>query len=45
MLRFGINVVLRECTDSSLMYEVGNHDGAYKGYSGCNCIVVLYNTK
>ena len=26
-------------------YEVGNHDGAYKGYSGCNCIVVLYNTK
>ena len=26
-------------------YEVGNHDGAYKGHSGCNCIVVLYNTK
>ena len=26
-------------------YEVGNHDGAYKGYSDCNCIVVLYNTK
>ena len=42
MLRFGINVVSHV---HFFDYEVGNHDGAYKGYSGCNCIVVLYNTK